>query len=309
MSIRRPVFVSLVTICFLSVVLTGSSRAQKRSPDAVIATVNGTTISEGDLAFLYSIRGVREELRPQIRQRYIDELIDRALLKQFLESRRVKADEKIVDERLRRVEKLITIESLDFDETLKSFGYSRETFRQAIALPLAWRTHARLAITRTSIRKYWETHRNRFDGTEVRAAHIVKRIPDKAAKDQIEKTVTELTELKARIEAGELSFADAAMKHSDSPSAKDGGSLGQFKFRGRMPTDLTKIAFGLKTGAISPPQQTRFGIHLMTVTQVIEGDLSLEDARVEIFDALSNALKSRLIEMKRKEAKIERVGS
>jgi parvulin-like peptidyl-prolyl isomerase len=273
---------------------------------ATIATINGTKITESDLEFLYLSRDVREELRLSVRARYIEQLIDRSLLKEFLRSRKIQAPKSVVKDRVERAEKLITQEQLNFDEVLKKLGYTRASFAEEVALPLAWRAHARLAITDKAIAKYWKTHRSKFDGTEVRAAHIVKRLP-RDAKDEDKKALTQqLAEIRQSVVGKQTRFSDAASESSDSPSGKDGGNLGQFAFRGRMPQDLTKVAFSLKTGEISEPFETPFGIHILTVTEIVQGDLSLEDARGEIFHELSGRLQVGLISKLRDKAEITR---
>jgi parvulin-like peptidyl-prolyl isomerase len=271
-----------------------------------LAVVNGTTITESDLEFLYLSRDVREELRPTVRERYIELLIDRRLLKEFLRSRKIKAPESVVKERVARAEKLITQEGLNFDDTLKNLGYTRGSFAEEVALPLAWRAHARLAITDTAIATYWKTNRSKFDGTEVRAAQIVKRLPRDAKDEDKAALKQQLSEIRQSIIDKKTTFATAAAEHSDSPSGKDGGDLGQFAFRGRMPQDLTKVAFGLKTGEVSEPFETPFGMHILTVTEVIPGDLSLEDARGEIFQELSGKLQDGLISQLREKAEFTR---
>ena len=274
---------------------------------ATVATVNGTTITESHLEFLYLSRDVRAELRPTVRARYIEQLIDRSLLKEFLRSRKIQAPKSIVKERVERAEKLITKEGLNFDESLKNLGYTRVSFAEEVALPLAWRAHAKLAITDKSIAEYWKTHRTKFDGTEVRAAQIVKRLP-RDAKDEDKKALRQkLSEIRQSVVDKQTTFSDAAAENSDSPSGKDGGNLGQFAFRGRMPQDLTKVAFALKTGEVSEPFETPFGVHILTVTEIIPGDLSLEDARGEIFHELSGKLQTGLISQLREKAEITRL--
>lgn len=275
------------------------------SPPA-IAVVNGVEITESDLEFLYRSRDVREELRAAVRERFIEQLIDRSLLKQFLDERGIEAPESVVNDRVARAETLISRENLNFDDTLKSLGYTRESFRDQVALPLAWLEHARLAITDSAISQYWENHRSKFDGTEVLAAQIVKRIPPDTGDHETATIKQQLTRLRQSIIAGEMTFEDAARKHSDSPSAKDGGDLGQFAWRGRMPQDLTDVAFQLQPGEISEPFESPFGVHLLTVTAIVPGDLSLEDARGEIFQELSSKLQSALIAQLRKKAEISR---
>lgn len=273
---------------------------------ATLAIVNGTKITESDLEFLYLSRDVREELRPSIRERYIELLIDRRLLKEFLRTRKVTAPNSIVQERVARAEKLITREGLNFDDALKDLGYTRESFAEEVALPLAWGAHAKLVITDKAIADYWNSNRSKFDGTEVRAAQIVKRLPRDTNSDDKAVLKQQLSEIRQSILDRKTTFSDAAAKHSDSPSGKDGGNLGQFAFRGRMPQNLTAVAFGLKTGEVSEPFETPFGIHILTVIEVIPGDLSLEDARGEIFQELSGKLQDGLISELRKKAEITR---
>lgn len=275
-------------------------------PAATIATVNGTNITESDLEFLYLSRAVRDELRPAVRERYIEQLIDRRLLKEFLRGRKLQAPARVVNERVARAEKLITQEGLDFDQSLKELGYTRETFREEVALPLAWLEHARLAITDKAIADYWKSHRSKFDGTEVRASHIVKRLPRDAEESDGTKAKQQLTAVRQSIVSGESTFADAAGKHSDSPSGKDAGDLGQFAYKGRMPQALTQVAFQLKTGDVSEPFESPFGVHILTVTEVVPGDLSLEDARGEIFQELSAKLQAGHISQLRGKAEISR---
>lgn len=275
-------------------------------PAATIATVNGTNITESDLEFLYLSRAVRDELRPAVRERYIEQLIDRRLLKEFLRGRKLQAPARVVNERVARAEKLITQEGLDFDQSLKELGYTRETFREEVALPLAWLEHARLAITDKAIADYWKSHRSKFDGTEVRASHIVKRLPRDAEESDGMKAKQQLTAVRQSIVSGESTFSDAAGKHSDSPSGKDAGDLGQFAYKGRMPQALTQVAFQLKTGDVSEPFESPFGVHILTVTEVVPGDLSLEDARGEIFQELSAKLQAGHISQLRGKAEISR---
>ena len=97
---------------------------------ATLATVNGTPITESDLEFLYLSRDVHEELRPSVRKRYIEQLINRSLLKEFLLARNIKAPDSVIKDRVARAEKLITQEGLNFDETLKNLGYTRASFAE-----------------------------------------------------------------------------------------------------------------------------------------------------------------------------------
>ncbi len=233
--------VAVILVCLV----TTAVNAQPPDAETTLVAVNDTAITAGDLEFLYLARGVKYDLRESVRDRFVEQLIDRQLLKDFLSSRKVVPAKSVLDDRVERIEKLITREGLEFGDVLKSLGYTRKSFREEVALPLTWRTHARLAITDTAIERYWNDHRSEFDGTEVRAAHIVKRIPKDENADIIKVLQAALVEIRKHIESGTFSFAEGAKDHSDSPSGKDGGDLGAFAYRGRMPIDFSRGAFAL----------------------------------------------------------------
>ncbi|MEM8738908.1 MAG: peptidylprolyl isomerase [Planctomycetota bacterium] len=73
-------------------------------------------------------------------------------------------------------------------------------------------------------------------------------------------------DLKQQLDAG-AEFADLAKEHSSCPSAKDGGSLGQFR-QGDMVSEFDAVIFSeLPLGQVSDPVKTQFGYHLIQVRQ------------------------------------------
>jgi len=115
-----------------------------------------------------------------------------------------------------------------------------------------------------------------------------------------------LKDLKGQIASGKLTFQDAAKKHSESPTRDQGGEVGLIGFRGKLPAPVCRAAFSLKVNEISEPVISPFGVHLVQVTEIVPGDLSLEDVRPQIFDRLSEQLWTDTIARERKSAKIER---
>jgi parvulin-like peptidyl-prolyl isomerase len=88
--------------------------------------------------------------------------------------------------------------------------------------------------------------------TEVRASHILVNNPKLA--DKIYKKAT----------AGK-DFAKLARKFSDCPSGNNGGDLGYFT-RGKMVKEFEDAAFSMQPGQLSQPIQTKFGYHIIKVT-------------------------------------------
>jgi len=70
--------------------------------------------------------------------------------------------------------------------------------------------------------------------------------------------------LKADIAAG-TDFAEAARKHSQCPSGKQGGDLGEFR-QGQMVPEFDKVVFNEEVGKVHGPIKTQFGYHLIEIT-------------------------------------------
>ncbi len=99
---------------------------------------------------------------------------------------------------------------------------------------------------------------------EIRASHILIS-NDPADTTQKGSALERITEIKQRIENGE-DFATLAKEYSaDKNSGANGGDLGYFRRR-KMVVPFDTTAFKLKVGQVSDPVKTRFGYHLIKVT-------------------------------------------
>jgi len=75
-------------------------------------------------------------------------------------------------------------------------------------------------------------------------------------------------DLKSQI-AGGADFADLAKQHSQCPSGKDGGTLGEFR-PGQMVKEFDQVVFAEEVGEVHGPVQTQFGYHLIEITSRAE---------------------------------------
>ena len=78
------------------------------------------------------------------------------------------------------------------------------------------------------------------------------------------KTEEACNDLKAQIADG-ADFAELAKQHSNCPSGKQGGDLGEFG-PGRMVKEFDEVVFSAEVGTVQGPVQTQFGYHLIEVT-------------------------------------------
>ncbi len=78
------------------------------------------------------------------------------------------------------------------------------------------------------------------------------------------KTKEACEDVKAKIEAG-ADFGEMARQHSECPSGKQGGDLGQFG-PGQMVPEFDKVVFKEEVGKVHGPIRTQFGYHLVEIT-------------------------------------------
>ena len=192
----------------------------------VIATVNGTDITQHDLVLLSETLGAQLERIPeQVRmQVLLDVLIDQVLLSEAA--------------------KLKGVEQSGSYRQRMSY-YSRQALRDAyVGTVLAEK------ITDTELAaRYAEEIAKLPPEEEARARHILVETEEEA------KAVVE----SAR---GGADFAELAKEKSTGPSAVDGGDLNYFT-ADRMVPEFSTVAFALEVGAISDPVKTQFGWHVI----------------------------------------------
>ena len=139
-------------------------------------------------------------------------------------------------------------------------------------------------VSDDDVRKYYDDNLDKFkQGETVNADHILVDSEEKAL------------EILAKIEGGELTFADAAKEHSSCPSGQRGGNLGDFG-RGQMVPEFDKAVFELEVGEITKtPVKTQFGYHLIKLN-------SKSDESVMPFEEIAPQLSDMVLNEKRREA-------
>jgi peptidyl-prolyl cis-trans isomerase C len=90
-------------------------------------------------------------------------------------------------------------------------------------------------------------------------------MPKASARHILVKSQADCEKLKKEIEAG-ADFAAVARKHSQCPSGKQGGALGEFS-PGQMVPEFDKVVFSGEVGKVLGPVKTEFGYHLIEVTK------------------------------------------
>ncbi len=101
---------------------------------------------------------------------------------------------------------------------------------------------------------------------EIRTSHIFVVLPQGSSSDDEKKAAAKLNATLADIRAGKISFAEAAQKNSEDPSAAMGGDL-DYRMKDRLDPAYYHAALKLgKSGDISSIVRTPFGLHLIRLT-------------------------------------------
>ena len=146
--------------------------------------------------------------------------------------------------------------------------------------------------TEDEIKAFFEENKEHFvAGESVNASHILVDSEEKA------------NEILNKINAGEISFEDAAREESSCPSSENGGNLGEFT-RGQMVREFDEAVFKMTVGEVAGPVKTQFGYHLIKLNAKNEekpyafeeikgqlGDMVMKDKKQKAFQSKINQLK------------------
>jgi peptidyl-prolyl cis-trans isomerase C len=166
--------------------------------------------------------------------------------------------------------------------------------RAQIEGQLRWEKYMNQQASDKALQDVFAANRKLFDGTMVRARHILlsppasdpKAVADAKARllairQEVEKRAADglaklppqtdnLGKEAARTKLIDEAFAEFATKESTCPSKAQGGSLGWFPYAS-MVEPFAQAAFALKPYQMSDVVTTQFGYHLILVTDRKEG--------------------------------------
>jgi parvulin-like peptidyl-prolyl isomerase len=294
---------------FLSAALSSTSWAQPAPAQPIAAKVNGeaVTVAEAEREFrqAYGERKMPDAERQQLLKASLAQVIDRRLVLAHLAATGQAASSQDVDFALAQFEKDLKSQELTLQEHLKQVGLSRDEVRRSLAWKLSWQRYLQKHLTDENLQKYFERYRPEYDGSELRVAQVLFKLPAEADAAAIAAVKDKAAQLKAEIAAGTLTFTAAAKQHSQAPSAAAGGDIGWIERHKPMPEEFSKAAFSLKTGEVSQPLVSPFGVHLITVLEVKPGTKTWRDAAGELRPAVTLYLFRWLADRERLAAKIE----
>jgi peptidyl-prolyl cis-trans isomerase SurA len=141
----------------------------------------------------------------------------------------------------------------------------RSSIRDEIAIQRLRQSFAqsRISVSEGEIDAALATQAN---SSQYRLAHILVGLPEGATPDQIAAAQKKIEGIKAQLDKGEIDFAAAAVRYSDSPNALDGGDLG-WRSLDEIPPTFAQAITGMQAGQVIGPVRGPSGFQLLQLVE------------------------------------------
>jgi len=138
-------------------------------------------------------------------------------------------------------------------------------------------------VSEAEIGIYYHLHKEQFNRPELReACHIFISINPDYPENIRETAFSRMQELSAKLQKKPYKFAELALKHSECPTALQGGVLGIVP-RGKLYPELDAVLFSIKAGEVSDIVESEIGFHLVLCKQIQKAEtISLQKATPKI---------------------------
>jgi len=269
----------LTAASFASMALPGFATG-KPAAENKVAVVNGSVITHEELdremnlvrqRFANMGRPVGEAQLLTIRGQVLETLISRELLYQEGQKKGIKIKKEKLEEEYEGLKNRFPSEE-EFKSRLSTMKISEAEVKTQIERGLLiqelidTQIVEKVVIPEKEVKGYYDSHPDSFKQPEqVRASHILMKVDPQVDAAKKAAARKKLEELRQRLLKGE-DFVTLAREFSEGPSSVKGGDLGYFG-RGQMVKPFEDAAFALDIGELSDVVETRFGYHLIKVTE------------------------------------------
>ncbi|WP_282775859.1 peptidylprolyl isomerase [Phaeodactylibacter xiamenensis] len=263
-------------LCFLFIGT--NSWAQREVIDKVVATVGGELVLLSEVEEQRALMASQQSNLPDdIRCDIMDQIMaNKLLLNQSKLDSIMVSDEEVEVQLDARIERILGFMNNDVNQFEEYYGQSinevkaqfREDLKnQLLVERMRGNIMASVTVTPSEVKTFFNSIPKDslpYFNSEVEIGEIVYK--PKVNKEERERAVNLLEELRERIVEGGESFAELAGKYSDDGSARAGGDLGWAK-RGRYVPEFEAAAFRLEKDEISPVIESEFGFHIIQMLE------------------------------------------
>ena len=270
---------SFVLLLFFVVLANLLFAQETRPPTDKVAMVNDAVITQAELDS--QMNTVVDRLKAsgrlpdvsqldQIRTQVLENLIARELLYQESQKRHITISQETVNEQLVNLKAQFPNEA-EFNTALTRMNLTEASIKEKLERDLSLKkliddeVAPKVMLSDSEIRAFYDNNPQAFKQPErVKASHILIKVDPEADASQKAEAKKKIDSIQAKVQKGE-DFGALAKKYSEGPSASKGGDLGYFA-RGQMVKPFEDATFALKPGEVSGVVETKFGYHLIKVT-------------------------------------------
>jgi parvulin-like peptidyl-prolyl isomerase len=260
---------------------------QEVIPTGNAATVNGHAIPEK--AVYRALRQFPPQVQVEARKEIMAHLIDQALVDQYLTAIKVTVEDNEVEALLNELKAELVMAKKDYAKELEAMLLTEAEFRAEVVAQMKWEKFVKQQGTDAALKKMFDENPDVFDGSMVRARHVLINPGDNKAKQEeaaqklrgirqvveqeaakavaaLPPTADALAKEQTKAAKTEELFSAYAKQYSECPSKKDGGDLNFFPRAGAMVEPFAKAAFAVKPYEMTDVVASDFGYHLILVT-------------------------------------------
>ena len=110
----------------------------------------------------------------------LEQVIDRRLVMAYLAKNGQAASKDDVDLALAQFEKELKAQNLTLAQHCEKVGLTIDDVRRSLAWKLSWKRYCEKYLTPVNLEKYFERYRREFDGSQLRVAQILFKLPTDA---------------------------------------------------------------------------------------------------------------------------------
>lgn len=275
-----------------------------------VALVNGVAITAQDVDKAFKRTSVAErqltdEQSKLYRKHVLDVLINECLVNQHLDSEKVVADDAKVAKHIDEIRNRLKEKGKTLESFLAEMEIDEAKMKADIRNIHRWIAYVETQANEKVLAKYFEANKSAFDGTLVRASHILVKFSPNANADEKKLSRDKIDALRNQLAQG-ANFADVARQYSDCPSKKEGGDLDFFPRKGVMSESFAATAYSLPVGQVGPVVETEFGYHLIVVTDKKPGkNVQFAEVADQVKAAYADDLRSALVARMRQNADLK----
>ncbi|HEY0661083.1 MAG TPA: peptidylprolyl isomerase [Lysobacter sp.] len=269
----------LLACLFTAAVLFGASASAQLQPiDRIAAVVDDEVVlrSELDRAVAnitaqYAGRETQLPPRDVLERQVLERLILLKLQVARAQQTGVRVTDQEVDQAIAGIAQQNRTTPEQLRQQVTRDGNSYDEFRSSIRDELTVQrmrqrfAQSRISVSEAEVEAALAAQQN--SGSQYHLAHILVALPEGATPEQIAIAQKKIEGVSGLIAKGEMDFAAAAVRYSDSPNALEGGDLG-WRSLDEIPNAFASLIRGLQPGAVSAPIRGPSGFQLLKLVEV-----------------------------------------